>query len=360
MRVALASLSFGAGAIHLAMATSHAGEWLVEGVVFAIAGWLQLGLALAFAVRPSKAALVIACARESALRRGVGLDSTIGMPFGPSRAMCTTSDSSTSRPLSSKWRSWFWRPGAGHAHRRTRDEPSLTRRLCGDTTVRSRTRHSAIVSPSARGHAHGGDEGAGVEVGRGLIERRPSTRATLGARLAERWPGRPPDSRFATRSSYLVPCVQVPPRGVWGRRPARLDDDGGLARPAAGATPPSTTLMLRYLAAFGPATVATSAWSGLTGLRRGRSSGSGPGCATFRDEGAASCSTCPTRRSRPRHAGAATVPARVRQRRLSPRGPVADHPASPPHPAAARQRGNARHRPARRHVRGRVADRPCR
>ena len=78
-----ASLSFGAGAIHLAMATSHAGEWLAEGVVFAIAGWLQIGLALAFAVRPSKAALVIACVANLLFVAAWAWTRTVGMPFGP-------------------------------------------------------------------------------------------------------------------------------------------------------------------------------------------------------------------------------------------------------------------------------------
>jgi len=62
--------------------------------------------------------------------------------------------------------------------------------------------------------------------------------------------------------------VQLPPRGVWGRSGRALH---GLAadridRPfAAGAAP--DRLVLRYLAAFGPATVAdVQNWSGLTRL----------------------------------------------------------------------------------------------
>jgi hypothetical protein len=38
MRAALASLSVGAGAIHVVMVPSHASEWMAEAVAFAFAG----------------------------------------------------------------------------------------------------------------------------------------------------------------------------------------------------------------------------------------------------------------------------------------------------------------------------------
>ena len=139
------------------------------------------------------------------------------------------------------------------------------------------------TSPFAR-DLEGVDLAELLAVGRGLIERRPSTRASLGAQLAGRWPCRPADS-LVYAITYLVPCVQVPPRGVWGKTgpPAWTTMDRWLGRPPE-ADPSIDELVLRYLAAFGPATVMdVQAWSGLTRLQsvveRLR-----PSLATFQDE----------------------------------------------------------------------------
>ena len=61
-----------------------------------------------------------------------------------------------------------------------------------------------------------------LAVGRGLIERRPSTRAALGAQLAARWPGRP--TRWCTRSptsSRVSRSRRVVSGGRPDRRPGR-------------------------------------------------------------------------------------------------------------------------------------------
>jgi hypothetical protein len=101
-----------------------------------------------------------------------------------------------------------------------------------------------------------------------LAERGPLTRTQLGQALAADWPDADP-SALAYVVTYLVPVVQVPPRGIWGKSAqatwASADSWlAGVARPA----PRVAELVVRYLAAFGPATVADAqVWSGLTRLR---------------------------------------------------------------------------------------------
>ena len=103
---------------------------------------------------------------------------------------------------------------------------------------------------------------------RELVEERPRTRVELGRLLQERWPDHDRDS-LSYAVGYLQPMVQVPPRGVWGTTgPAAWTTVASwLDRPVGPVTPPDD-LVLRYLGAFGPATVMdVQAWSGLTRLR---------------------------------------------------------------------------------------------
>jgi winged helix DNA-binding protein len=106
-----------------------------------------------------------------------------------------------------------------------------------------------------------------VRAGRAALDEAPRTQAALGARLVERWPDRDgPSLAYAIRA--LVPVVQIPPRGVWGRtgQPTWATLESWLGRRRFRSSS-IADLVRRYLAAFGPASVADAQrWSGLTGL----------------------------------------------------------------------------------------------
>lgn len=108
-----------------------------------------------------------------------------------------------------------------------------------------------------------------VTAGHALLAKEPHTRAELGELLAERWPDREPSS-LALAVTYLLAVVQVPPRGVWGStaqaRWATMDS--WLGGPDAPPDLSRDEVVIRYLAAFGPATIAdVRTWSGFTGVR---------------------------------------------------------------------------------------------
>lgn len=138
-------------------------------------------------------------------------------------------------------------------------------------------------SPFARALA-GLDIDEVIAAGLELLADGPQTSGDIGKRLAERWPDRDPAS-LGHAVRWLVPMVQVPPRGLWGRGglPRLETVERWLAAPLA-ARPSLDDLVTRYLAAFGPATARdVGVWSGLTGLgevlERLRT-----GLRTFRDE----------------------------------------------------------------------------
>jgi hypothetical protein len=114
-----------------------------------------------------------------------------------------------------------------------------------------------------------GDLDLAAVVGRArvLLERQPMTFAELGRQLAEQWTGSDAHALAMAARNHL-PLVQVPPRGLWqqGGLPRHTTAEHWLGAPLHGAT--VDELVLRYLAAFGPASVRDAqAWSGLVRLR---------------------------------------------------------------------------------------------
>jgi hypothetical protein len=112
--------------------------------------------------------------------------------------------------------------------------------------------------------------------GRELVEHEPLTFARLGELLAEDFPQAKPNA-LAQGVRQLVPLAQVPPRGLWGHGGAAthtsLEAWLGGGDPSHADAEPETpeeeldAVVLRYLAAFGPASVRDmQMWCGLTRL----------------------------------------------------------------------------------------------
>jgi len=118
-----------------------------------------------------------------------------------------------------------------------------------------------------------------TEAARALVEESPRTTTELGRLLAERWPDVAPTT-LAYGARGTLPLVQVLPRGVWRQSgattwttadawfgPVAVDSAPDLADPDVRAAE-LERLVLRFIAAFGPASVAdVQQWSGIAGLR---------------------------------------------------------------------------------------------
>lgn len=120
---------------------------------------------------------------------------------------------------------------------------------------------------------------------RELVEEQPRTMKQLREALLAHWPDADPQA-LGVAARCKLPLVQITPRGLWGRsgQVTLTTAENWLGRPAEPAPETPDATVLRYLAAFGPASVQDmQTWAGLTRLRpafeRLR-----PRLVTFRDE----------------------------------------------------------------------------
>ncbi|GGL32905.1 winged helix DNA-binding domain-containing protein [Planomonospora parontospora] len=133
-----------------------------------------------------------------------------------------------------------------------------------------------VVGAALR-HSYYAQEIEGVDLdelartGREVLRGRTLTRGELGRSLGERFPGRHA-RRLADAVELLEPLVHGPSAGVWGAWRNRSSIEVALAEEWTGVPMAPErrleTMVVRYLAAFGPASVMdVQAWAGVTRLR---------------------------------------------------------------------------------------------
>jgi hypothetical protein len=126
-----------------------------------------------------------------------------------------------------------------------------------------------ITRATDANHAIAANHDDVATAGRALVEAAPQTFAQLAEQLGPRFPADDP-RHLAQQVRAHVPLVQVPPRGLWQRSGPPAHTSLQAWCPAAAAQDHQLDmegLIVRYLRAFGPATVQdVQKWSGLTRL----------------------------------------------------------------------------------------------
>ncbi|MCU0267266.1 MAG: hypothetical protein MUF83_01330 [Acidimicrobiales bacterium] len=165
-RVVLAALAAGAGVIHLVMFPSHLGESTVEGLGFALAGWVQVALAVGLLLRPARRLLALGATATAALLVVWAVSRTVGLPFG---AHAGHQESASLVDLTTVGLEVGFLVGAAVWSRHPRlgvVGPDRGRLLGGATALAVLAVTTfALASPSARDHAAGshGDHGLATD-----------------------------------------------------------------------------------------------------------------------------------------------------------------------------------------------------
>ncbi|MFD1152033.1 winged helix DNA-binding domain-containing protein [Saccharothrix hoggarensis] len=151
--------------------------------------------------------------------------------------------------------------------------------VTADDAVAWRARHDAMLRQRVLGTYR--RELAGVDLDRlaaagreVLADGVPRSMPELARAVAHRWPAAGTRALGEVLIAALIPTAQLPPRGLWRTKAGvrNLPLASWLGRevdplPADGSDPVGQALVLRYLAAFGPAATAdVRAWSGVAGL----------------------------------------------------------------------------------------------
>ncbi|MFD4667822.1 winged helix DNA-binding domain-containing protein [Streptomyces halstedii] len=151
--------------------------------------------------------------------------------------------------------------------------------VTADDALAWRSRHDAMLRQRVLGTYRRELEGVDLDalaaaVRALLADGEPRTMTEIAGALADRWPAPGRRALGEMAVAALVPMVQLPPRGLWRVRSGVRNRPLAhwLGREPAPPAPPGTdaageALVLRYLAAYGPAASADlRAWCGLAGL----------------------------------------------------------------------------------------------
>ncbi|UQX03707.1 winged helix DNA-binding domain-containing protein [Streptomyces sp. RerS4] len=148
------------------------------------------------------------------------------------------------------------------------------------STIHTHTAHDALtlrplVQPARDREVNAFRKGlVGVDLerlaarARAFVEEEPRTMGEIREELLRTWPDADPQS-LSVAARCRLPLVQVTPRGVWGRSGAvRLTTVERWLGESGGEAQRIDDVVLRYLGAFGPASVKDmQVWAGLTRLR---------------------------------------------------------------------------------------------